>query len=476
MTHVELAVGRRAARRISAAPLVRWITPVVALAVVAVLILYPIARLLQKALADGGAAYRDALEVNDLGRIVATTALLAVGSLVIAMVLGVTLGIASCRLPQRVQWLSTLPLLPLVIPAVANIVGWAMLFSPRVGYINTLLRWMLQMDPKGTGPIDIYTTYGIIISTGLALTSFVYVFVRGGLMNINAELNDAAAASGASPFVTIRTITVPVIRPALVYGAGVALLLGLGQFTAPLLLGVNGNVTVLSNAIYQRAAEPPIDYGVAAALASPLLATGIVIVIVQRFALRDRARYVTHAGRSAPRPLRPSRWAVVPIVVHAVVAIVLPVGALIVVALSPFYSRDIDMAAFSLDNFRAVLEDPGLFDGIRTSVFVSVAAVLIVLVIGYLVAELLESEWLPSWFRAVLEFVTFLPVGVPAVVFGAGFLFAYSQDPVVLYGTDTVLVVVYVTLMIPYATRLISAARVSLGSEYAAASRTSVPA
>ena len=153
---------------------------------------------------------------------------------------------------------------------------------------------------------------------------------------------------------------------------------------------------MLSNAIYQRAAEPPIDYGVAAALASPLLATGIVIVIVQRFALRDRARYVTHAGRSAPRPLRPSRWAVVPIVLHAVVAIVLPVGALIVVALSPFYSRDIDMAAFSLDNFRAVLDDPGLFDGIRTSVFVSVAAVLIVLVIGYLVSELLESSGSPA--------------------------------------------------------------------------------
>ena len=73
MTHVELAVGRRAARRIGAAPLVRWITPVVALAVVAVLILYPIRGRLQKAVADGGAAYRDALEVNDLGRIVATT-------------------------------------------------------------------------------------------------------------------------------------------------------------------------------------------------------------------------------------------------------------------------------------------------------------------------------------------------------------------------------------------------------------------
>ena len=318
-----------------------------------------------------------------------------------------------------------------MIPAVANIVGWAMLFSPRVGYINTLLRWMLQMDPKGTGPIDIYTTYGIIISTGLALTSFVYVFVRGGLMNINAELNDAAAVSGASPFVTIRTITVPVIRPALVYGAGVALLLGLGQFTAPLLLGVNGNVTVLSNAnspARSRAADRLRSRG---PLASPLLATGIVIVIVQRSRCAT-ARYVTHAGRSAPRPLRPSRWAVVPIVVHAVVAIVLPVGALIVVALSPFYSRDIDMAAFSLDNFRAVLDDPGLFDGIRTSVFVSVAAVLIVLVIGYLVAELLESEWLPSWFRAVLD-VRHLPARR-----GAGACSAPAscspplQDPVVL--------------------------------------------
>lgn len=451
----------------------RWTVPVVTVLTVSFLILYPVARLVQNALGDGGSAMDRALDTPALGNTLVTTAQLAFGSLGIALVLGLTTGLASCRLPQRFQWMSSLPLLPLVIPAVANIVGWAMLFSPQVGYANTFLRGILGMDETASGPINVYSVYGIIISTGLSLTSFVYVFVRSGLMNINSELHDASATAGARTWTTILRITLPTIRPAVVYGAGVALLLGLGQFTAPLLLGVNENVRVLSNEIYFQTSEPPIDYAVAAALGLPLLAAGVVIVVIQRFALRDRVRFVTHSGRSTPKPLRPTPWAVLPILLYAVVTILLPLGALIVVALSPFYSRRITPSRFSLDNFSHVLSDPSLFGAIKNSVAVSVVSVLIVLVIGYVISELLEWEVLPTAARAVIEFVTFLPVGVPAVIFGAGFLFAYTKPPLVLYGSTTVLVLVYVTLMIPYATRLISSARVALGKEYGAAARAS---
>ena len=40
------------------------------------------------------------------------------------------------------------------------------------------------------------------------------------------------------------------IRPSMFYGGAVALLIGLGQFTAPLLLGRPGNVQVLTTEIY----------------------------------------------------------------------------------------------------------------------------------------------------------------------------------------------------------------------------------
>ena len=45
-------------------------------------------------------------------------------------------------------------------------------------------------------------------------------------------------------------VTLPLLRPVLVYGGGVALLLGLGQFTGPLLLGRNAGITVLTTDMY----------------------------------------------------------------------------------------------------------------------------------------------------------------------------------------------------------------------------------
>src|SRR5690606_7736006 len=70
-------------------------------------------------------------------------------------------------------------------------------------------------------------------------------------------------------------------------------------------------------------------------------------------------------------------------------------------------------------------------------------------------------------------FLVSIPLGIPAVVFGIGFLMAYSQAPLVLYGTRWVIVIVYVTLMLPFATRMQMSALVSLGNSYVEAARVS---
>jgi iron(III) transport system permease protein len=78
-----------------------------------------------------------------------------------------------------------------------------------------------------------------------------------------------------------------------------------------------------------------------------------------------------------------------------------------------------------------------------------------------------------GFLRPVLDFLVTMPLGIPAVVFGVGFLFAYTQEPFFLYGTKWVIVLVYVTLMLPFTTRMQMAGMVSLGDTYVESSRTS---
>ena len=71
-----------------------------------------------------------------------------------------------------------------------------------------------------------------------------------------------------------------------------------------------------------------------------------------------------------------------------------------------------------------------------------------------------------GFLRPILDFLVTMPLGIPAVVFGVGFLFAYTQEPFFLYGTKWVIVLVYVTLMLPFTTRMQMAGMVSLGETY----------
>ena len=225
----------------------------------------------------------------------------------------------------------------------ASVLGWSFLLSPGPGYLNALLRHLPWWSGQFEGPVDIYTVPWIVIITGLALTSFIYLFVSAGFENINAELLEAAQVVrlDAGPGVFFR-VTLPLLRPSLVYGGGVALLLGLGQFTAPLLLGAQQATSPCSRpTCTARPSRCPPQYDVAAALGSPLLVFGIVVIVLNKILLGDQSRFVTHGGkafrqvepelearRDRARRLRPrSRRCC-------------RSSALVVVALSPFWSGD----------------------------------------------------------------------------------------------------------------------------------------
>lgn len=128
------------------------------LAVLAYLVVLPLFRLQSLAFEDGGRGYQAQYGRYDIGQTIRTTIALAVSSLAIAMVLGTILAFAATRLPRRLSFLRIVPILPIVMPAVANVVGWAFLLSPGPGYLNALLRKLPWWNHVDSGPIDVYST------------------------------------------------------------------------------------------------------------------------------------------------------------------------------------------------------------------------------------------------------------------------------------------------------------------------------
>ncbi|EKT83194.1 iron ABC transporter permease [Rhodococcus wratislaviensis IFP 2016] len=443
------------------------------LAVLAYLVVLPLFRLQSLAFEDGARGFEAQYGRYDIGQTIRTTIALALSSLAIAMVLGTILAFAASRLPRRLSFLKIVPILPIVMPAVANVVGWAFLLSPGPGYLNALLRKLPWWNHVDSGPVDIYSTPWIIILTGFGLTSFVYLFVSAGMQNISSEHLEAAQISGSSTLGVFFRVVLPLLRPSLVYGGGIALLLGLGQFTGPLLLGQNTGVKVLTTEMYRRVSESPADFAAAAAAGSPLVIFGVVVVLAQKMLLGNQSRFVTHGGKAFAPDTGRSAWAAVCISAYAMLALVVPLIGLAIVAVSPYWSETLSWNLFTLDNFRALFRTASIVDSVYTSLLTSVVAVAVCVPIGYLTATLLVRGRKHRVLGTIGDIITALPLGIPAVIFGVGFLLTYTQPPLILYGTKAVIILVYIVLMVPFSTRMQMTAMLSLGETYAEASATS---
>ena len=458
--------------RRKAVPQTAWILLAVA---VGFLVLWPVLQLQWRAFVEGGSAFARMLELPRIGTTVQTTIVLAILSSVLAVLIGTLLAWCASMLPQRVRRVGELaPLLPLVVPAVAAVTGWIFLLSPKVGYLNMVLRKLPGLDGLEEGPFNIYSVTAIIIITGMLLSSFVYVFVFTGLKNMGQELEAAAAACGASPTMRFFTITLPLLRPSIIFATGVVFLLGLGQFTAPLLLGRTAKIDVLTTEMFYLTERFPVDFGLGAALGFPILVLGLLVVLAQKFALGEQRRFVVVSARSKYNVRESRWWAAVVIGLYLLVTTVLPLLALIYVSVSPFWTGSLVVPELTLRHWVSVLNNRGLVDAIWTSVKTSVIGIAILIPLGFFMAfALLQSTRIARPIRMAIDLFATLPIAVPASLMGFGLLFVYSQPPIQIYGTTAVLVVTYVTLMIGHSTRLQFTTLVATGQEFLEASKAS---
>jgi iron(III) transport system permease protein len=458
--------------RRQAIPQLGWV--VLALCV-GFLVLWPVLQLQWRAFLDGGSAFARMMALPRIGTTLTTTVVLAVLSSILAVLIGTLLAWCASMLPQRVRRIGELaPLLPLVVPAVAAVTGWIFLLSPRVGYLNMLLRQLPGLDSLEEGPFNIYSVTGIIIITGMLLSSFVYVFVFTGLKNMGQELEAAAAACGASPAMRFFTITLPLLRPSIIFATGVVFLLGLGQFTAPLLLGRTAKIDVLTTEMFYLTERFPIDFGLGAALGFPILALGLMVVLMQKLALGEQRRFVVVSARSKYNVRETRWWAAAVIGFYLLVTTVLPLLALIYVSISPFWTGSLIVPELTLRHWSSVLGNRGLVDAIWTSVKTSVIGIAILIPLGFFMAfALLQSTRIARPVRMAIDLFATLPIAVPASLMGFGLLFVYSQPPIQIYGTTAVLVVTYVTLMLGHSTRLQFTTLVATGQEFLEASKAS---
>ncbi len=437
--------------------------------IVAFGVLWPIATFqIQSFVAGGWNGIVSAYSETGIGRTIGYTVAIAIADLVFAVVVGT--GLALCVLRLSPRWRSVgsiIPLVPLIIPAIAAVIGWIFLLTPRVGYLNVLLRKLPIFEHLTNGPFDIYTFSGIVFISGLLLSSFIFMFVLNGMRSIGGDLQEAAAIAGASPVKIFFTITLPQLRPSLAYGGGIVTMLAVGQFSTVILLSGPARIDVLTTNMFYKLQVFPVPFTEVAALGLPLLLAGALVLVAQRWVIGDPRRYMTIGGRAQRHTTyEPVWWAAAAIAIYGVLAIMLPLCSLLYTSFTPFWSGALRFDNLSLANFTSILSNPYLLSAFQTTIVSALLTLLVVLPLGYWAARILAFRTAaPAFVARVLDILILLPYALPAVLFGFALLFAYTNPPFMLYGTKAIIVIAYCTIMIPYSTRLLLAQLMSLGVE-----------
>jgi multiple sugar transport system permease protein len=178
--------------------------------------------------------------------------------------------------------------LPVVTSIVAVSVVWKFLYRDNGGLFNTILGWV---GIDGPGWLD---------STTLALPSLVLMAVwrnfgtlmvifLAGLQTIPQEVNEAAEVDGASGWSRFRHVTLPMLRPTLLFGAVITGLGYLQFFEEAFVMTKGGPLDSTRSATYFTFDQFGFgNYGYAAAASYLLFLAVVLLTWVQFRCLGER--------------------------------------------------------------------------------------------------------------------------------------------------------------------------------------------
>ncbi|RJS46157.1 sulfate ABC transporter permease subunit [Nocardioides cavernaquae] len=254
--------------------LLRYVLRIVVVGYLFLLVAWPVSLVVRNTFADGFDALSFALADPNVIHALQLTAVVAVISVVINTVFGVTISLLIVRneFPGR-RLLTILLDVPMSVSPVVVGLALVLVFNSEDGWFGTTLAgWGIQI---------IYSTPGIVLATVFVALPLVIREIIPTLQEVGDEQEWAARSLGANAVQTFRLITLPTIKWAVIYGVVLALARSVGEYGAVKI--VSGNVigstqtaTLLVEERYQ-AFDQPTAYAVAFMLA---MAAVICIVIV----------------------------------------------------------------------------------------------------------------------------------------------------------------------------------------------------
>ena len=327
------------------------------------------------------------------------------------------------------------------LKGVWKILGLSALLGPSLVGAISFVQWFGNQGllKSWLGETSIYGPLGIILATVYSSFPHAFLILMAALATTDGRLYEAADALRAHPIRKFFTVTLPGVRYGLISSAWVVFAYSISEFGIPKVLG--GNFKVLAVEIYTQVV------GLQNFNQGAVVSIVLLVPVLLGFALTWRTQQKQQALlTSRATPYRPKKSISRD---GALLAFSLLIGSAMLAILGmAVYSSFVKFwpynLSLTLNHYTVSLVNAGVWDAYLNSIWLSLLTASMGTPVIFLVAYLLEkSQGSGQFFKPMIRFGAALPMGVPGLVLGIGYIlfFNHPDNPLQsLYHTMLIMV------------------------------------
>lgn len=303
-------------------------------------------------------------------------------------------------------------LIPLLAPSLLSAISLIYWFGNQ----GVLKSWM-----QGVGIEQIYGAPGIVIAECFAVLPHALMILVTALSLSDARLYEAANAMGARATRKFFTITLPGAKYGLISAALVTFTLVMTDFGIPKVIG--GNFNVLATDVFKLVIGQQ-DFAKGAVVAIILLAPAVLTFAVDHYVSRRQTAMLT--ARAVPYQPTPSRgydWAMTAYCSAVAFLVLAMLGMAVFGSFATFWPYNL---APSLRHYTLGLVDAEVGVGFVNSLKMAAGTAFFGTALVFVGAYLLEKTRGMDALRSLVRMLAMLPMAVPGLVLGLGYIFFFN--------------------------------------------------
>jgi multiple sugar transport system permease protein len=228
--------------------------------------------------------YSEALGSSEFWTAMKTTVLFTVISVGLELAIGLAMALVMHQAFRGRALLRAVVLVPWAILTVVTAITWRTIFEPELGFVNTMLD---TLGLPGAGVVWLgeegYALGVMILADVWKTAPFMALLLLAGLQGISEDVYDAAKVDGANAWQRFRSVTLPLLVPAITVALIFRTLDALRVFDLPYVLtkGANGTETLSLIAQQELVTNRNTGFGSALSVLTFLTVIGISFLYIR---------------------------------------------------------------------------------------------------------------------------------------------------------------------------------------------------